>query len=295
MEGAWLSDSLATLQGHNVSFAHAVVNPRNVQHLIRNNYGRDAVNNFLKVDIDSFDVRVLQATLQVLSATLVTVEFDPTSLIPFVLPCTFRRTGPRSNHQFKYCRDEVPSQPQDYTCCTHPMVSILYLVGNLSGEGYSTRSRWMKLMGSLSMNVLPPAPKRQDGLRFPIDEWACCMQTPVITKPWPFPAQFTQEWMADDVYTAFSQLWSNVSRFSHINHFEHVPFTLDIAGGSHKVKWSLVQRITGSKGNEAAFFISCFKGDEFVMNHDESRSFGAAFGFAKSFMAHGRIHHNTHI
>ncbi len=135
----------------------------------------------------------------------------------------------------------------------------------------------------------------EDGLRFPIDEWACCMQTPVITKPWPFPAQFTQEWMADDVYTAFSQLWSNVSRFSHINHFEHVPFTLDIAGGSHKVKWSLVQRITGSKGNEAALFISCFKGDEFVMNHDESQSFGAAFGFAKSFMAHGRIHHSTHI
>ena len=36
----------------------------------------------------------------------------------------------------------------------------------------------------------------------------------------------------------------------------------------------------------------CLKGDEFVMNHDESWSFGAAFGFAKSFMAHGRIHHN---
>lgn len=35
----------------------------------------------------------------------------------------------------------------------------------------------------------------------------------------------------------------------------------------------------------------CLKGDEFVMNHDELWP----FGFAKSFMAHGRIHHNMHV
>ena len=86
-------------------------------------------------------------------------------------------------------------------------------------------------------------------------------------------------------------------------------FGVGFSNGGPTVPWCLLHvdlpdgggcfHPLSSKNCVANLWLDCrngnLKGDEFVMNHDESWSFGAAFGFAKSFMAHGRIHHNMHI
>jgi len=70
-----------------------------------------------------------------------------------------------------------------------------------------------------------------EGLEFPIDEWACYLQTPFL-KPWQFTKGHMEEWLLEgDIYLTLQRIWGNITRLSSLYNESHIPVLLDIASG----------------------------------------------------------------
>lgn len=227
-----LAEARKRLKPHAVNVVEAMITPYNVQALLQEHAVIGTID-FLKMDIDSFDGSILSAALDIVSAKIVIVEFDRSFPPPFQYALHYsERYSPQGPNESTGCQDEIPMKPDDFKCTVgpHPGHSLSYLVTLLS-KGYFLYKIEQENAIFINKHVAPFFTTRDEVLTFPIDEWACYMQTPML-KPWLFTKKHVREWMLEsDIHLALQRMWGNITRLSSLHNWSSVPFTLGIASG----------------------------------------------------------------
>lgn len=221
--GVQLSTARERLHGHKVEIIELAVTPTNIGRYLREHLivgPLDGPLDILQVDIDCFDVDVLDVALSVVQANVVIME------VVHGVPPPFRFAV---HYAESYRLDE------HYTNGTPPALfgaSLSYLVDMLARKGF-----WLyKFNHDVAIFVHQRVAARftdalDSRVQFPVDEWSCYMDF-MFTREFRYQGEWTSymhEWFLDpDLYRAFGHIWRNLSSF---NKHVGLPFTLDIEIG----------------------------------------------------------------
>lgn len=188
--------------------------PHNVRSLLQEHLMEHV--DIVKVDVDSFDVSLLDTILSALTADVLIVEFN------YIIPPPFRYAQHYAQHEAG-------------TAVLHRGIfgaSLAYLVEFMGSRGYllyrmdSADTFWVHQRHAATFEAAV------EHLRFPVDSWACYLRTRFPEHrdfsgymPAAYTEAHTRDWLLEgDTYEALGRLWRNLSLWT------HVPFTLDLAG-----------------------------------------------------------------
>lgn len=210
------------LLGHKVHTLHVFLTPQSTRSLLSEHVGAGPVD-ILKVDVDSFDISILDAALSVLQARVVMAEYN------LAIPPPFR-------YAQQYADDVAGTSNSGPAAALRRGMfgaSISYLVEFFALRGYLLLK--MNHADTVWIHRSLAAQFSDDNafLQFPVDEWACYLQArlpPNNDLSWWLPPEYrrdyTREWLLErDEHVALRRLWGNLSNWN------RVPFTLDIAMG----------------------------------------------------------------
>ncbi|CAE8676689.1 unnamed protein product [Polarella glacialis] len=221
-DGSMLARAREHLEGNQVHTVEAAVTPDNVRELLRR-YQVSSVD-ILQLDIDCFDVSVLDVLLAEVHADVLVVELVNAIPPPFRFAAHYSPEFDLDDH-YKDGRNEQPG---------YFGASLSYLVSFLDRRGFYFYK--MNHMDGIwvhqSVAPLFAAADETGMLEFPVDEWACFMDHFVTLQDQGMElrsdglTRYMREWfMLPDMHEAFRRIWGNLSSLqSEVG----LPFTLDL-------------------------------------------------------------------
>jgi len=160
--------------------------------------------DILKIDIDSFDVDVLHAALNEITASVIIVEFE------FQVPPPFSWTR------------HFTTRPAPTWASMYP-ASLSYFVEMLGGLSFFLYKANHNDAVFIHADVAELFTDVDDRLEFPIDEWACYLRQAFSNEHTRIPLPYVREWLfAAHVLDTVEFVWGNLSQVS------HPPFSFDL-------------------------------------------------------------------
>lgn len=214
------------LKHHGVRVVEAFLDPDLLTSILLETFKTRHTIDVLKVDVDGFDVSLLDAALAVLDANVVVAEFNWVIPPPFRYAQHYLHSADLSMVGAKGTRESLFG------------ASLSYLV-----EFFGIRGFFLYKIGSadtvwIHRRVAQIFENYEEGLNFPVDEWACYLQTPRVmasdeTKeiasaeylPTTYSVAHTLDWLLEpDLWVSLRRLWGNLTEWN------QAPFSLDMAG-----------------------------------------------------------------